>query len=260
MKLGVVLNYSLQKAFKIVWLVGNHQGELGLSDICRRLHMNKTTVFRYIETLIYLNILEKHRDTYYLGIGLAVLGGKVRIQAEIIEWIHPILVLLAHEVNETVNFAQLSGNTALYLDRVESERGLQMKAVLGANLPCHCTALGKAILAILDPDKAEELLSAVELKKMTKSTITDPALLMKQIESMRRRDYYSEREEFDDELTCVAVPLKVPELNFIGGISISGPIYRLDQDRLSFLAQRLKKTRDEIVKRLKTSFGGTHSA
>ncbi len=249
-----MLNYSLQKAFKIVWLVSKHQGELGLSDICRRLHMNKTTVFRYVETLVYLNILEKHRETYYLGIGLAVLGGKVRIQAEIIEWIHPVLVELAQEVNETVNFAQLSGNNALYLDRVESDRGLQMKAIIGANLPCHCTALGKAILAILDPDKAEELLAAVELEKMSKSTITDTAVLMKQIESMRSRGYYSEREEFDDELACVAVPLKVPELNFIGGISISGPIYRLDEERLSFLAQRLQKTRDEILKRLKTSF------
>jgi len=113
------MNSSLQKAFKIVWLVSSHQGELGLSDICRRLDMNKTTVFRYIETLIYLNIMEKRGDTYYLGIGLAVLGGKVRIQAEIIEWIHPVLVELAQEVNETVNFAQLSGKTALYLDRVD---------------------------------------------------------------------------------------------------------------------------------------------
>jgi len=250
------MNYSLQKAFKIIWLVSNHQGELGLSDICRRLDMNKTTVFRYIETLIYLDILEKHRDTYYLGIGLAVLGGKVRIQAEIIEWIHPVLVQLAEEVNETVNFAQLSGNTALYLDRVESKRGLQMKATVGANLPCHCTALGKAILAILDPDKAKELLASVELIKMSKSTITDPAVLMKQIESMRSRGYYSEREEFDDELTCVAVPLKVQELNFIGGISISGPLYRLDEKRLSFLAKRLQKTRDEILERLKSAFGG----
>jgi len=94
----------------------------------------------------------------------------------------------------------------------------------------------------------------VELKKMSKSTITDPAVLMKQIESMRSRGYFSEREEFDEELTCVAVPLKVPELNFIGGISISGPIYRLDED-----SQMARPRRSGLLDRCQAAWFGCYS-
>lgn len=250
------MNNSLRKAMRVIRLIEDHQGEYGLSDVCKRLDMNKSTVFRYIETLISLHLLEKHQDTYYLGIGLFLLGNKVRTQTQIVDWIHPLLEKLAREVNETVNFAQLHEQTALYLDKAASMRGLQMKAQVGDRLPLYCTALGKAILSSIEAKRLDTLLENLEMSAMTKSTITDRAILQEQLETMRARGYCIEREEFDVELACVAVPLKIPELTFLGGLSISGPIYRLNETRVSFLAEKLLNTRDEIVNAIHLVLGG----
>lgn len=241
------MNSTIIKAFDIVRLVADSQGELGLSDVCERLGMNKTTVFRYIETLVSIGLLEKRGGSYYLGIGLFEMGNKVRINNLIIEWVHPLLESLAQEVNETVNLAQIFDDTALYLDKAESRRSLQLKAMVGDKLPLHCTGLGKAILSILEPERLEPLIENLKLEKKTAHTITDPVEIRKQIESIGTRGYVIDQEEFDEGLVCVAVPLKMPELSFYGSISVSGPINRFNQARAEFLGGKLLATRDKIL-------------
>jgi len=256
MESGTKLNSTLIKAFEIIQLIADHQGELGLDGICKRLNMNKTTVFRHIETLVYMNLLEKREGSYFLGIGLFEMGSKVRIQNLIIERIHLIFEKLAKDVNETVNFAQIFDDTALYLYNAESRRSLQLRVSIGAKLPLYCTALGKAILSILDTERLDSLIANLKMKKMTQYTVTDPVELMKKIDSVRDRGYSIDREEFDDGLVCVAVPIKISELGFIGGISISGPINRFDDERGHFLAQKLLETSNEILDTLHHELGG----
>ena len=250
------MNITLIKAFEIIKLIADHQGEFGLNDICRRLNMNKTTVFRHIETLVYMNLLEKREGSYFLGIGVFEMGNKVRIRNLIIERIHPVLEKLAKDVNETVNFAQIYDDTALYLYKAESRRSLQLRASIGDKLPLYCTALGKAILSILDTERLDSLITNLKMKKMTQYTVTDAVELMKKIHSVRMKGYSIDREEFDDGLVCVAVPFKISELGFIGGISISGPIDRFDDTRGRFLVQRLLETRNEISGTLHRELGG----
>ncbi|MCK5571052.1 MAG: IclR family transcriptional regulator C-terminal domain-containing protein, partial [Spirochaetes bacterium] len=118
------------------------------------------------------------------------------------------------------------------------------------------TALGKAILSILDTERLDSLIANLKMKKITQYTVTDPVELMKKIDSVRDRGYSIDREEFDDGLVCVAVPIKISELGFIGGISISGPINRFDDERGHFLAQKLLETRNEILDTLHHELGG----
>lgn len=252
------MNSTLIKAFEIIRLIADHQGELRLNDICRRLNMNKTTVFRYIETLISLNLVEKRDGSYFLGIGLFEMGNKVKIQNLIIERFHPVLEALANDVNETVNLAQIFDDTALYLYKAESRRSLQLKASVGDKLPLHCTGLGKAILSILEPDRLDPLISNLKLERMTRHTITDPTTLKKKIDLIRTRGYSIDQEEFDDGLICVAVPLKIRKLNFNGGISISGPINRFDEEMTHFLAKSLLETRDKILHIFEHEIGVFH--
>ena len=53
------MSNSVKKGFEIIRYIADRQGELTLSEISRELGINKTTVFRYLETMEELNILEK---------------------------------------------------------------------------------------------------------------------------------------------------------------------------------------------------------
>jgi len=244
------MNSTVLKAFQILEYIADRQGQVRLVDLSRDLAMNKTTGFRFLETLEYLNLVEKKGQTYYLGLGLLQLGQKVHTQKLIIEKIHPILETAAQGVNETVNLAMLQEDRALYLHKVESQRRVQFRAQLGDRLPLHCTALGKSILTILPEDKRSAMLAKMTYDPMTKRTLRSAEALEQQLREVAERGYAEEYEEVEDGLVCVAVPLAIPKLEFYGAISMSGASFRFTEDRRRFLGKTLLEVKHDVEAQL----------
>ncbi len=241
---------SVKKAFSIIRYIADHQGEFTLSELGRQLNMNKTTVFRYLETLEELDILEKRSGSWFLGMELFSLGHQVDLQKSIVERVHPIILSCSRKMNETLSFAGLIGESAIYLDKVESSRGLQMRATLGDRLPFHCTALGKSILSILPEDQAAGLLDRLKLEKYTDKTVTDRDVLAEQLKEIREKGYSLEEEELEPGLSCIAVPLYIESLEFYGSISFSGSSSRLSGERMAELVDELLSVSGSIRKSL----------
>ena len=86
----------------------------------------------------------------------------------------------------------------------------------------------------------------LHFERKTPNTITDPAILMQQVEQVWSNGYSTESEEFEEGLRCVAVPLLIEPLKFYGGLSCSGPTARFTKPRMKQLAKRLQETVEEI--------------
>jgi IclR family KDG regulon transcriptional repressor len=241
------LSNSVKKAFEIIKFISNNQGKLSLSELGRQLNMNKTTMFRYLETLEDLNILERRGSNWYLGIELFSLGHKVDANSRIVERIHPQLVEISKRLNETVNLVGMYDNSALYLDKVESNRALQIRSQLGDRLPLHCTSLGKAIFSCLPLDEADNILNIIELKPYTYHTVTSIVELKKQIEFVKINGYSLETEELEPGLSCIAVPLHIESIDFYGGLSFSGSPDRFIEEKVKELSVELKALASKIL-------------
>ncbi len=244
------MSSSVNKAFSIIRYVADHQGELTLSELARQLKTNKTTMFRYLETLEKLDILEKRDGNWYLGMELFSLGHQVDLQSRIVERVHPIVFACSKRVNETLSFAGLIGGSAIYLDKVESTRGLQVRARLGDSLPFHCTALGKAILSVLPDYQVTELFNRIELKKYTENTIIEKDMLLKQLDKVKKTGFSLEEEELEPGLSCIAVPFYIKRMNFYGAVSFSGASSHLTRSRMMELQKELEEAAREIRKSL----------
>ncbi len=242
------MSNSVKKAFDIIKFISNNQGKLSLSELGRQLGMNKTTLFRYLETLELLNILEKRDSNWYLGIELFSLGHKVDANRRIVDRIHPQLQEISRRLNETVNLVGMYDNSALYLDKVESSRELQMRSKLGDHLPLHCTSLGKAILSSMPAVEVDAILNVIELKPYTEHTVTSIPELKKQIEFVKNNGYSLEKEELEPGLSCIAVPLHIKSIDFYGGISFSGSPYRFTEEKVKELSAELISLADKILK------------
>jgi len=238
---------SVKKAFEIIKFISNNQGRLSLSELGRQLNMNKTTMFRYLDTLEELNILERRDSNWYLGIGLFSLGHKVDANNRIVERIHPQLLEISKRLNETVNLVGMYGNSALYLDKVESSRALQIRSKLGDHLPLHCTSLGKAILSCLPAEEVDNILNAIELKSYTPHTVTSKDELKKQIDFVKIKGYSLEKEELEPGLSCIAVPLNIEPINFYGGLSFSGSPDRFTETKVKELSVELMFLAEKIL-------------
>lgn len=242
------MSNSVKKAFEIIKFISTNQGKLSLSELSRQLNMNKTTMFRYLETLEVLNILERRDSNWYLGIELFSLGYKVDANSRIVERIHPELVEVSERLNETLNLVGMYDNSALYLDKVESSRALQMRSKVGDHLPLHCTSLGKAILSCLPLNEVDKILNIIDLKPYTPNTVTSIKKLKKQIDFVKLNGYSLEKEELEPGLSCIAIPLHIKVINFYGGLSFSGSPERFTKDKVRELAKELLILADRIIK------------
>ncbi len=225
-------------------------GELGVSELGRRLGVHKATASRLVATLAERGLLERDPATekYRLGFGLIRLAGAAMAELEIVRVARPLLEELADRTRETVNLGVLSGDSVVYVDQVSGSRSVVSVNWVGRRTPLHCTSNGKVLLAWMDPGRRRGLLR--HLQPFTDRTITDPGLLEEQLEQVRRRGYAQTLEELEEGLNAVAAPVRQADGAVVAALSVSGPAFRLRPIDLPRVARHTMEIADAISRRL----------
>ena len=124
----------------------------------------------------------------------------------------------------------LDGTEVLYIEKISGHRRVAAGSRIGGRLPAHCTAVGKAIIAVSPPGVLDAVLAA-GLARRTAFTITVPSVLRKQLARAARAGVAYEREESDLGVTCAASPVHRFGEQVVAAISVTGPVHRLDPER-----------------------------
>ena len=114
--------------------------------------------------------------------------------------------------------------------------------IIGARAPLHITAVGKIFLAGDGPDGCAEYARRTGLPRFTENTLTDPARLAAEIESIRQAGYALENEEAERGVSCIGAGIHGDDGKLVAGLSVSAPSDRLDKR----WAVRVKQTATEI--------------
>jgi len=108
---------------------------------------------------------------------------------------------------------------------------------------------GKLVLASWPEDRLAAFLRQSH-RKFTATTITDPADLRREIEDVKRLRYGVSRSELEDGFNGLSAAVVDSRGRQVATVSVSGPVYRLSQERLKALAPRVIETAEEIGRRL----------
>jgi IclR family pca regulon transcriptional regulator len=169
---------------------------------------------------------------------------------DIFQAVKPIIDKTYLEKNISIDSALLHGRTLISLYRRE------MPNLIYFRLPVimdelYARAMGKAILANLDPADLTNILAEIQIKKLTPSTLLDKEDILKDIELTRNRGYSINNEEYVEGLICIGAPLmNFRENTVVGAVSLDFPTseYSLDSIIHSFpgvltkLASELSET------------------
>jgi DNA-binding IclR family transcriptional regulator len=117
------------------------------------------------------------------------------------------------------------------LDMVESDQPVRIVSHIGENLPLHCTAAGKVHLAFEPAEELQRCL-AEGLTQYTIHTITDREVLAEQLKKIATLGYSVDNGEHLTDVHSVAVPIKDYTRTVVGSLVISGPAYRIPQERI----------------------------
>src|SRR5262245_55270553 len=244
---------SLGRAFAILEEIARHREGIGLADLSKRVSLHNSTTFHLAKTMVSLGYIRQARDSkrYRVGRPLFALAASALDEIEMVNLATPILEDLSRETGESGHFAVRMGDAVVVIARTSGSGAFQLTDRVGVVRPAHCTALGKIMLASLRPDQLKRFLERVELKPATKKSITDPAVLLREIAEIRRSAIAFDDGEFNAEVRCVAVPVYHFTGEVIGALGISGPIWRMTDQ----VVQSRAKLVQSAASRLSIEFG-----
>ncbi len=244
---------ALVKALRILeCLAEEEQTVFTLTELSRRLHLHVSTVHRLIVNLLRQGFVEVDPSTgaYRLGFRVLRMGLRVLDGLDYRRVAHPLLRELNLQTQETVHLAVLEGDRAVSIEKFGSPQPVGLDPRLGAQMPLHCTGVGKALLAFQTKEALAEMLGSLPLDYHTANTITRLPQLKKELDKIRTQGYAFDLEEAVTGLRCVAAPLLDHRGCVVASFSVAGPSTRMTPERLEELSQMVLVTSLEISYRL----------
>ncbi|WP_029900173.1 IclR family transcriptional regulator [Nocardia brasiliensis] len=213
---------------------------LGLSE---RTGLPRSTVHRILDQMIRLRWLAHAPGGYRLGLRTLELGGLAADHNEIRDVVSPLLHDLCQRTGMGGHLGVLDGREVLYLDKAGGRFAANVPTRLGGRMPAHSTALGKALLASLEPSIVETSLRD-RLPQLTARTICDRTDLHRELGKIRQRQGVAvDNEESVAGIACVAVPIRGRGAA-VAALSLSA---HLDGDRKSLDTTRLARVLIEVA-------------
>jgi DNA-binding IclR family transcriptional regulator len=241
---------SVTRALRSLELIGE-AGELGVTELGRRLGVHKATASRLAATLADHGFVERDPVTerYRLGFALVALAGSAMSNLDLVRTARPLLEDLAERTRETVNLGVLAGDAVVYLDQVTGSRSVVAVNWVGRRTPLHDTSNGKVLLAFATEADAERVLAS-PFERATAHTVTDPNELREQLELVRERGWAQTLEELEDGLNAVAAPVRGADGAVVAALSVSGPAFRMSSVDLPMIARLAVDSANAISQRL----------
>lgn len=228
---------SVERAFRIVEALEQNEG-VTMSELAAKLDIPQSTAHIYLKTLQKTGYLVRDDNEYNLGLRFLKHGGYVRHRLQVYQAAKSEIDALAHRTGEVVDFGIEENGKRVLVYKSEGPDVVTQKPVTGDYAHMHMTALGKAMLSILDEERVNEIVDEHGLPKATQHTIDDRADLHAELDRTRERGYSLENQERREGIRAVGVPIDLDD-EMTSALSISGPMSTLTESRIDELQEQI---------------------
>jgi DNA-binding IclR family transcriptional regulator len=204
---------------------------LSASALSQTLKLARPTVYRILASLIEHGYVTRDRACYRLSFKLLDLGHRVLKATDLFQAARPALLELEVTCRATIHLAAPEGGRMVYLDKLEGAGPFCANSRIGASVPMHCTALGKAVLAFLPTPSVETIVATHGQPRRTPRTIVTWVALERELERVRRRGYALDDVEMEDGVRCVGAPVFDYRGRPVAALSVSAPTSRMSLAR-----------------------------
>jgi IclR family acetate operon transcriptional repressor len=223
---AVVGRYTVQsvnRALDILDMVGRVRTGLTLTEVARECGLSKSATYSLIRTLVDRGHLREVAEGphYQLGTALLQLGELALDQNPLGDLARPILTHLSDELVMTSRIAIADRGQPTFIERIDGPGVVRFHAPIGRREFPHSSSAGKAILATMSNDDVRLLCDTLGMPKRTRNTITSPAVLIADLETVRSRGFAVEDGEDAEGVACVAASFYDHRGECAGAISVT---------------------------------------
>jgi DNA-binding IclR family transcriptional regulator len=241
---------SVDRALVVLEILAK-AGQAGVTEIAAALDVHKSTASRLIAVLESRGYVEQvsGRGKYRLGFAIARLARASSGHLDLGRLSQDICDGLTDDLGETTNVAILDENRIVNIVESIGPGEITLRTWVGQNCPAHATSSGKVLLAGLDAAEVRARLTD-PLPSFTPATVATVAALLSDLAEVRECGWASVTEELEVGLNAVAAPVRDANSQVVAALSVSGPSYRLGQEKYDEVAKQTIAAAAAISRRL----------
>ncbi len=231
---------SVQTAFRILDVLANAHGPVGVSELARIVGELKPRVYRHLSTLRQIGVVfqDAHNGSYSLGGRLFSLGEAALEQFDLRFIAAPYLTRLRDQTQQTALLSVPGNGEPIVLCCVEYVDRLSVASRPGNRPPPHCSSQGRIALAFADEAARNRVLGR-KLAAFTPSSMTDRAALDQRLSLIRERLYEDAPDEVRPGINAVSAPVFRDDDELVGIIGVVGTSAQLGSPPSRTLIQTL---------------------
>jgi IclR family transcriptional regulator, KDG regulon repressor len=229
---------AVLRAIALLKSFTDDEPELGLSELARRVSLNKTTTYRLLTALESeaMVIRNPATDAYRLGPQAIALGGHAQRANDLLFASRPELEALAQQTGETVTLEVLAGSDVMVVSEVMGNHVLGASQEVGTRWPAHKTSTGKVMLAYLTQEQIAQM--------------GVPAVVRGQLPMIREQGYAIADGELEEDYVAIGAPILDHRGFVVAAISAGGPATRFSASRIAAMVEKVKQSAYRISKHL----------
>ena len=225
---------SVERAMRVLDHIAASPGPVAARELSRALGLTLPTTYHLLTTLVtggYLVHLPEER-AYALGHRVDDLARGLYRQIAVPREVERVAEVVHQQARAAAYYAALRDAEMIVAHVAECAEHPRIRPIgIGFHQAPHATAFGKLMLATLEPGDREALLDHTGTPAVTAATVTDRAVLFRQLRRVHDTGLAVEVDEFQSGLSCMAAPVTDAAGRFVGAVAISMPTTRLRADR-----------------------------
>jgi len=226
---------AIERAIGVLECLAAHRHALAIGELQKRVGLSRPTLYRVLSTLISRNFVRKDGEPprYRLDVGAGRLADAWTNSLDIVQLAKPVMEQLIDRYDETIALYLRKDNIRVCVAEIPSRQALSYSRGLGHSGSLTRGASGLAVLAHVNSDEAERLISHER----------DPGrvrMLRRKLVEVRETGYAISSGDFIIGAHAIASPVFDLRGTVIGSLGLFGPSVRFPAKRISECAKAVK--------------------
>lgn len=244
----------LEKIIKILDYLSNVERDVGITELSLELNLAKSTVHRILKNLSRYSVVEKENDTsrYKIGLRLLKYSNSLLRSFDLRQIVKPILKKICNETEETTLLTIWKNNQGICIDSIFSSKNINANLFveIGREMPFHCAAGSKIILANQPIEDIKRIISKEPLLKYTPNTITETKKLLEHLLEIKNKGFAICDEELEEGIKAIAAPIKNIKGKTIASVTIIELAKKISSNNIEKLIKIVTDSAQEISNKL----------
>lgn len=223
---------SLEKGLEVLTCFDRAHPKLTLSDVARRTGVSPASARRSLLTLQRLGYLAHDGKLFWLLPKTLLVANAYLASRPTPNIVQPLLDALSERTRESASIAKLMDDSAIIIARSTARQSLTVGLRIGSRLPAYCSATGRVLLAALPAREAQARVRRMELKPLTRRTVTRVDEVLAHLDACRAEGHAVCDGELELEVRSMAVPVLNHAGAIVGALSIAVRAERMGVDEL----------------------------